>query len=72
MRCPDCDSAVAGVMETRFDGARVRRRRKCKACGLLFTTSESVDEFYTPLPDPRWRGIRYNGRRTPATRQATL
>jgi transcriptional repressor NrdR len=41
--CPDCESQTH-VVESRSadDGAAVRRRRECTACGFRFTTFERV------------------------------
>jgi len=53
MTCPSCHSATK-VVESRHaeDGATVRRRRKCPACGHRFTTHERRD------PEPLWIGKR--------------
>ena len=42
MRCPWCNSAQAGVVNTqKIDGGRGRQRRyKCRACGRQFVTVE--------------------------------
>ena len=44
MRCPHCDSANIGVIDT-LGGAvnTIYRRRKCKDCYELFRTVEIVD-----------------------------
>lgn len=39
MNCPLC-GADTKVIDTRSDGAEVRRRRECKSCGHRFTTYE--------------------------------
>ncbi|MEM6992088.1 MAG: transcriptional regulator NrdR [Myxococcota bacterium] len=46
MRCPVCDSPSTKVLDSRDgrDGASVRRRRSCNACGHRFTTHERIDE----------------------------
>ena len=56
MQCPQC-SAPARVLESRpaDDGAAVRRRRECSACGTRFTTFErvAVDRLYVRKRDDR-------------------
>ena len=49
MRCPSCASQEDKVVDSRTadDGAAIRRRRACLACGRRFTTYERVEE--TPL-----------------------
>jgi len=44
MRCPFCGSDETQVKDSRSaeDGASVRRRRECTACGGRFTTFERV------------------------------
>lgn len=44
MRCPFCGSEDTQVKDSRSaeDGASVRRRRECSACGGRFTTFERV------------------------------
>ncbi len=44
MRCPFCGSDATQVKDSRpaEDGASVRRRRECSACGGRFTTFERV------------------------------
>ena len=46
VRCPACQSARTTVTMTRAHDGRTFRRRKCKSCGGLFTTTEQ----YTPGP----------------------
>lgn len=45
MRCPYCQSADHGVLESRVteDGAALRRRRECFKCKKRFTTYERVE-----------------------------
>lgn len=45
MRCPACDVDDDKVVDSRAadEGAAVRRRRECLACGHRFTTFERVD-----------------------------
>ncbi|MDD3762634.1 MAG: transcriptional regulator NrdR [Nevskiales bacterium] len=42
MQCPFCKAADTRVVDSRLaeDGAQVRRRRECEACGSRFTTFE--------------------------------
>lgn len=44
MRCPFCAAADSQVKDSRptEDGASIRRRRQCEACGARFTTFERV------------------------------
>ena len=44
MRCPFCQSEDTQVKDSRpaEDGASIRRRRSCNACGARFTTFERV------------------------------
>src|ERR1044071_2366595 len=44
MRCPFCAHADSQVKDSRpsEDGAAIRRRRQCQACGQRFTTFERV------------------------------
>lgn len=45
MRCPACDTADVGVIDSRpTTGNAIRRRRKCNACDHRFTTMERADE----------------------------
>ena len=46
MRCPACSSLDDKVIDSRLadDGAAIRRRRECLACGRRFTTFERMDE----------------------------
>ena len=46
MRCPVCASVDDKVVDSRMadDGAAIRRRRECLACGRRFTTFERVEE----------------------------
>ncbi len=47
MKCPFCGEHDNKVIDSRLskDGAAVRRRRKCDACGRRFTTYEHVEEI---------------------------
>ncbi len=45
MKCPSCNSSDSRVLDSRpvEDGASIKRRRECPACGKRFTTYEVVD-----------------------------
>ena len=45
MRCPFCSEQETRVIDSRLsaEGAQVRRRRECAACGERFTTFESAE-----------------------------
>lgn len=40
MQCPRCDNPKSGVIETVPVRDRIRRRRRCQACGHRWTTME--------------------------------
>jgi transcriptional repressor NrdR len=46
VRCPACSSLDDKVVDSRMadDGAAIRRRRECLACGRRYTTFERVEE----------------------------
>lgn len=46
VRCPTCASLEDKVVDSRLadDGAAIRRRRACLACGRRFTTFERIEE----------------------------
>ncbi len=46
MHCPACQADDTKVVDSRLaeEGAAIRRRRECLACGYRFTTFERVDE----------------------------
>ncbi len=46
VRCPICASVDDKVVDSRLaeDGAAIRRRRECLACGRRFTTFERLDD----------------------------
>jgi transcriptional repressor NrdR len=46
VRCPSCAGTEDKVVDSRTadDGAAIRRRRECLACGRRYTTFERVDE----------------------------
>ena len=58
MRCPFCTSDDDRVVDSRLaeDGAAIRRRRECVACGQRFTTFERIEEV--PLVVVRRSGTR--------------
>ena len=45
MKCPSCNSTDSRVLDSRpaQDGASIKRRRECPACGRRFTTYEVID-----------------------------
>jgi transcriptional repressor NrdR len=45
MKCPKCGADDDKVLDSRAarDGAAIRRRRECAACGHRFTTYEEID-----------------------------
>ena len=45
MKCPKCGKEEDKVLDTRAarEGAAIRRRRECLACGARFTTYEELD-----------------------------
>ena len=45
MKCPKCGVDDDKVLDSRAarDGAAIRRRRECAACGYRFTTYEEID-----------------------------
>lgn len=45
MRCPACNNPDSRVLDSRpvEEGASIKRRRECPACGKRFTTYEVVD-----------------------------
>ncbi|MEM9168414.1 MAG: transcriptional regulator NrdR [Pseudomonadota bacterium] len=67
MRCPFCGSESTQVKDSRpaEDGASIRRRRECSACGGRFTTFERVQLRELTV-------IKSNGRKTPFDRQKLL
>jgi len=46
VRCPACSSLDDKVIDSRLadEGAAIRRRRECLACGRRFTTFERLDD----------------------------
>lgn len=45
MKCPRCGNGEDKVLDSRSvrEGAAIRRRRECIACGCRFTTHEEID-----------------------------
>ncbi|HEY8450156.1 MAG TPA: transcriptional regulator NrdR [Bacillota bacterium] len=66
MRCPFCQHADSRVLDSRptEEGAVIRRRRECTACGERFTTYERVE---LPL-----LVVKRDGRREPFSRDKIL
>ena len=58
MRCPACGHVESKVLDSRptEEGAVIRRRRECLACGERFTTYEKVEQ-------PRFVVVKKDGRR---------
>src|ERR1700724_2221814 len=64
MRCPFCGHGESQVKDSRpsEDGAAIRRRRHCPACGGRFTTLEPVQPRQPTI-------LKRPGRRTPFDRE---
>ena len=67
MKCPFCGHQEDKVVDSRAssDGAAIRRRRECMACGKRFTTYEHVEEQGLMV-------IKKDGRREPFDRRKLL
>lgn len=67
MRCPKCHSVEDKVIDSRIarEGASIRRRRECLACGHRFTTYEHVEEADILV-------VKRNGAREPLDREKLL
>ena len=67
MRCPSCGHLESKVLDSRptEEGAVIRRRRECLACGERFTTYEKVEQ-------PRFVVVKKDGRREPFSGQKIL
>ena len=65
MRCPFCQQNDDKVIDSREveDGASIRRRRHCLACGKRFSTYEHIEE------KARLNVIKNDGSRVPFDRQ---
>lgn len=63
MRCPSCAAPTYVVAaEVSHHGSTIRRRRRCSACDLLFTTLElailiTVPQYGVRVPFSRWSVI---------------
>ncbi len=67
MRCPQCSRGDSKVLDSRpaDDGAVIRRRRECLACGGRFTTYERIEAAPFVV-------IKKDGRREPWSAQKIL
>ena len=67
MRCPFCGSEDTHVKDSRSaeDGASVRRRRECSACGGRFTTFERVQLRELVV-------VKHSGRKAPFDRDKLM
>jgi transcriptional repressor NrdR len=67
MRCPFCGELESQVKDSRpsEDGAAIRRRRMCPACGGRFTTFERVQLRELTI-------VKRSGRRTPFEREKLM
>ena len=67
MRCPSCLAVDDKVVDSRLadDGAAIRRRRECLACGRRYTTYERLDEAPAVI-------IKRSGQREPFDRGKIL
>jgi len=63
MKCPKCGRDDDKVLDSRAarDGAAIRRRRECLACGHRFTTYEEIDRDEVRI-------VKRDGRREPFSR----
>lgn len=57
MICPTCESNLVVVDSVRIPKVEVIRRRKCKECGLIVYTSETMVEYDDVKY--RWNGVKY-------------
>lgn len=64
MKCPKCGNGEDKVLDSRSvrDGATIRRRRECVACGCRFTTHEEIDRDEVTV-------VKRDGRRQPFDRR---
>ena len=64
MKCPKCGKDDDRVLDSRSmrEGASIRRRRECLACGYRFTTHEEIDRDEVTV-------VKRDGRRQPFSRQ---
>ena len=72
MRCPRCGCQEDRVIDSRAskDGAAVRRRRECTACGHRFTTHEEIIQAELKVVNATIRGrISTRTRSVPGSRK---
>ena len=64
MKCPKCGCGDDKVLDSRAvrEGAAIRRRRECAACGFRFTTHEEIDRDEVTV-------VKQDGTREPFSRQ---
>ena len=64
MTCPKCGNDEDKVLDSRSarEGAAIRRRRECTACGCRFTTHEEIDRDEVSV-------VKRDGRRQPFDRR---
>ena len=64
MKCPKCGNGEDKVLDSRSvrDGATIRRRRECVACGCRVTTHEEIDRDEVTV-------VKRDGRRQPFDRR---
>lgn len=67
MRCPYCSESNDRVVDSREsrDGATIRRRRECLACGRRFTSYEQIESVPAMV-------IKRDGQREPFRRQKLM
>ena len=67
MRCPKCGCQDDKVVDSRAsrEGATIRRRRECIACGLRYTTYEEIER-------PELMVLKRDGRSEPFLREKLL
>ena len=51
MRCPKCDNAGSGIIESRKRVDHVWRRRRCYECNHIWHTMEIDKDFYVKMQD---------------------
>ena len=56
MNCPECGAKTLCKYTRLLDDGSMRRRRRCEACGLRFSTREEVFDF---IPQGRDRHGRF-------------
>lgn len=62
MRCPACGSTDLHVMQTRAHKGTVWRRRRCRRCGVRFSTREREEKSTTgSIPSRRAVAGNHNG-----------